>query len=75
MNESKVIVRPRCDSLPARLLVLHIPIRTKLDHNLHFHAWSIQIWRLKKNESALLHSWTDEMAALGSTITFHTPEK
>ena len=53
---TQVTVRPLCDSLPARLPVLHIPIRTKLEHNLHFHPWSIQIWRLKKNESALLHA-------------------
>ena len=71
---TQVTVRPLCDSLPARLPVLHIPTRTKLEHNLHFHAWSIQIWRVKKNESALLHSWTDKMPALGSTITFHKPE-
>lgn len=68
------MVRLLCDSLPARLPVLHIPIRTKLEHNLHLHVWSIQIWRLKKNEGALLHSWTDKMVALGSTITFHTHE-
>ena len=71
---TQVTVRPLCDSLPARLPVLYIPIRTKLEHILRFHAWSIQIWRLKKNESALLHSWTHEMPALGSTITFHKPE-
>ena len=71
---TQVTVRPLCDSLPARLPLLHIPFRTKLEHNLHFHPWSIQIWRLKKNESALLHSWTDKMPALGSTNTFHKPE-
>jgi len=73
IRATQVTVRLLCDSLPARLPVLHIPIRTKLEHNLHFHVWSIQIWRLKKNEGALLHSWTDKISALGSTITFHTP--